>query len=414
MRTNELSMTNCTCRGAALFKLSGLGVLLLGMSLMAQAAGAPGLKEVFKDDFMVGTAINRMVATGKGLRWRTREQVNRDVAQVLAQFNQVTAENDHKWALIHPREGADGYDFTGADALVDFGMQHGMYLVGHTLVWHSQTPNWVFAGDQPAPDRDDAQAARRPGGGTGRWTFDGPRANREQLLARMRDHIQTVVGRYKGRIRAWDVVNEALTDSGTEVLRDSLWHQIIGPDYIAKAFEYAHEADPDAVLRYNDYGLENPAKRRKLGILIQSLKEQGVPVMAIGTQAHLNVSTASFESMDAALTDMEKLGLPIHVTELDINSAQGGQRNTGADVANNAEATRGGLVSDADRQLAVAYEGVFRAFLKHKDAVEVVTFWGPNDANSWRRDGNPLLFDTESQPKPALDAVVGLKAPLQQ
>jgi endo-1,4-beta-xylanase len=228
------------------------------------------------------------------------------------------------------------------------------------------------------------------------------------LLERMRDHIHTVVGRYKGRIRAWDVVNEALSDSGTEVLRDSLWQQIIGPDYIAKAFEYAHEADPEAVLRYNDYGLENPAKRRKLSVLIRSLQEKGVPVMAIGTQAHLNVTSAGFEGMDAALSDMEKLGLPIHVTELDINSAQGGQRNTNADVADNGAATQGGLVSEADRQLAAAYEGVFRAFLKHRKSIEMVTFWGPNDANSWRRNGKPLLFDLEGEPKPAFGAVVGL------
>jgi endo-1,4-beta-xylanase len=222
----------------------------------------------------------------------------------------------------------------------------------------------------------------------------------------MRDHIHTVVGRYKGRIHAWDVVNEAISDGGDEVLRDSLWLQIIGPDFIAKAFEYAHEADPDAVLRYNDYGLENPDKRRKLITLIKSLQEQDVPVMAIGTQAHLNVTSASFENMDEALTEMESLGLPIHVTELDINSAQRGQRNTRADITENAAATEGGLVDDADQRLTEAYEGVFRAFVKHKDSLQVVTFWGVNDANSWRSRGKPLLFDGASQPKPAFDAVI--------
>jgi endo-1,4-beta-xylanase len=222
----------------------------------------------------------------------------------------------------------------------------------------------------------------------------------------MRDHIHTVVGRYKGKIKAWDVVNEAIADGGTNVLRNSLWLEIIGPDFIAKAFEYAHEADPEVILRYNDFGLEDPAKRRKLITLITSLKEQGVPVMAIGTQAHLNVSSASFENMDQALTEMESLGLPIHVTELDINSAQGGQRNTGADIANNAAATQGGLVDQANQRLTEAYEGVFRAFLKHKASVKVVTFWGANDANSWRRNGKPLLFDVECQPKPAFEAVI--------
>jgi endo-1,4-beta-xylanase len=180
----------------------------------------------------------------------------------------------------------------------------------------------------------------------------------------MRDHIHTVVGRYKGKIKAWDVVNEAIADGGTNILRNSLWLQIIGPDFIAKAFEYAHEADPDALLRYNDYSLENPAKRHKLITLIESLQEQHVPVMAIGSQTHVSVSSPSFEAEDEALTELESLGLPIHITELDVNSAQGGQRNTGADVANNSATTQGGLVDDANRRLADAYAGLFPGVCK--------------------------------------------------
>ena len=165
---------------------------------------------------------------------------------------------------------------------------------------------------------------------------------------RMRDHIHTVVGRYKGRIKVWDVVNEALADGqGTNVLRNSLWLEIIGPDFIAKAFEFAHEADPGAILRYNDYGLENPAKRKKLITLIKSLQEQKVPVHAIGSQAHINVST-TFETMNHALTEIATLGLPIHITELDVNSAAG-ERGYGADIANNTATTQGGLVSDANK-----------------------------------------------------------------
>jgi endo-1,4-beta-xylanase len=223
----------------------------------------------------------------------------------------------------------------------------------------------------------------------------------------MRNHIHAVVGRYKGKIKVWDVVNEAISDHGTNILRNSLWLEIIGPDFITKAFQYAHEADPDAILRYNDYGLENPAKRRKFITLIKSLQEQKVPVHAIGSQAHVNVST-SFETMDQALTEMATLGLPIHITELDVNSTQGGQRTTSADVSANVANTQGGLVSDADRKQAEAYAGLFRAFVKHRDAVKVVTFWGANDANSWRANGKPLLFDGNSQPKPAFDAVIGV------
>jgi len=226
----------------------------------------------------------------------------------------------------------------------------------------------------------------------------------------MRDHIHTVVGRYKGKIKVWDVVNEALADGGTNVLRSSLWFEIIGPDFIAKAFQYAHEADPDAILRYNDYSLENPAKRKKLITLIKSLQAQGVPVMAIGSQTHVSVSSPSFEEEDKVLTELETLGLPIHITEFDVNSAQGGQRSNSGDVAANAATTQGGLVNDANQKQADAYAGLFRAFLKHQNSVKVVTFWGVNDGVSWRAQGRPLLFDANNQPKPAFDAVIKVAA----
>jgi len=226
------------------------------------------------------------------------------------------------------------------------------------------------------------------------------------MLQRMREHIHAVVGRYKGKIKVWDVVNEAIADGGPNVLRNSLWLQIIGPDFVAKAFEYAHEADPDAILRYNDYGLENPAKRQKLITLIKGLQAQKVPVMAVGTQTHVSVSSPSFEEMDRAITEMETLGLPIHVTELDVNSAERGQGNTGADIANNAATIQGGLVSDADKRLADQYANLFKVFLKHKGSVKLVTFWGVNDGVSWRTNGKPLLFDSNNQPKPAFDAVI--------
>jgi endo-1,4-beta-xylanase len=381
------------------------------------AAETASLKDAFKDRFYVGTAINRAITTGAGGFRRSPEQVAKDIAQVKEQFNQITAENEMKWERIHPRQGEDGYNFGAADAFVSFGQSNRMYLVGHTLVWHAQTPQWVFAGTNPPPAgvtnnparpvaNTNSSATNRFGrGGFGFGPYNGPRASREELLQRMRDHIHTVVGRYKGKIKVWDVVNEALADGGTNVLRKSLWLEIIGPDFIANAFQYAHEADPDAILRYNDYSLENPAKRSKLITLIRSLQEQKVPIHAIGSQAHLNVS-ASFEEMDRSLTEMEVLGLPIHITELDVNSAQAGQRTTGADISGNAATTQGGLVSDADRKLAEAYAGLFRAFMKHDKSVEVVTFWGPNDANSWRANGKPLLFDVNAQPKPAFYAVI--------
>jgi len=401
-------------------RFSLLTCAFLAVGATAQSAEAPTLKDAYKDHFHVGVAINRAVAMGAVVRAdnvnRSVEQIDKDTALVKEQFNQISPENDLKWALIHPREGADGYNFGPADAFVDFGTSNHMYIVGHTLVWHGQTPNWVFAGTNVPPGTTNtstspetntnapgtnAPGRRRFGGG-----FNGPRASREELLQRMHDHIQTVVGRYKGRIKVWDVVNEAVADGGTNLLRNSLWLQIIGPDFIAKAFEYAHEADPDAILRYNDFGLESPAKRHKLIALIKSLQEQHVPVMAIGSQTHVSVSSPSFETADQELTELETLGLPIHITELDVNSAQGGQRTTGADIANNAATTQGGLVDDANQRLATQYANLFRVFLKHSNSVKVVTLWGVNDGVSWRAGGRPLLFDADDQPKPAFDAVI--------
>ena len=384
------------------------------------------LKGAYNGHFYVGVAINRTIATSTSVLAdnvnRNMEQVQKDVALTKAQFNQIVPENDTKWEMIQPYEGPNGYDFTAADAFVNFGISNHMYLVGHTLVWHSQTPGWVFGVSNTPPPADwkPGQPAARGGrgggggfgGGFGRGGGGAPRATREQLLQRMHDHIMTVVGRYKGKIKVWDVVNEALADGGTNILRTSQWEQIIGPDFIAKAFQYAHEADPNAILRYNDYSLENPAKRKKLIALIKSLQAQGIPVGAIGSQTHVSVSAPSFAQEDLALTEMEALGLPIHITEFDVNGSQRGQSNTGADVANIGSMTGGGLVSDADVRLANQYSNLFKVFLKHP-SVKVVTFWGVNDGVSWLRSGNPLLFDANDKPKPAFDAVIRVGAEAQ-
>jgi endo-1,4-beta-xylanase len=432
-RNSRRMRLNAGCWG-----LVGLALCFSGCATR-ETAKPTTLKDAYKKHFYVGVAINRTIATSTSVQAdnvnRNMAQVEKDVALTKEQFNQISPENDLKWALIQPDPGPNGYNFGPADAYVNFGLSNHMYIVGHTLVWHAQTPNWVFAGTNmppgvtnapvPAPALvtatnaagTNAFAGGRGGrgrgfggggfGGGGRGGLSGPRASREELLQRMHDHIMTVVGRYKGQIKVWDVVNEAIADGGTNILRVSPWSQIIGPDFIAKAFEYAHEADPKAILRYNDYSLENPAKRHKLITLIKQLQAQHVPVMAIGSQTHVSVSSPSFEQEDQALTELETLGLPIHITEFDVNSAQGGQRNTSGDVAANAATTQGGLVSNADQRLADAYANLFRAFLKHK-LVKVVTFWGVNDGVSWRRQGTPLLFDANDNPKPAFYSVMGV------
>ena len=237
-----------------------------------------------------------------------------------------------------------------------------------------------------------------------------PYASREELLERMREHIHTVVGRYKGKIKVWDVVNEALSDGGPDVLRNSAWTGIIGPDFIDKAFEYAHEADPDAILRYNDYGLENPEKRKKLITLIKGLQERKVPVTAIGSQTHISATSPSYEEMERTITELAALGLPVHITELDVNTAERGQRNVGADVADNAGVTGGAQVDKALERQAEQYANLFKICLKHKESVKMITLWGVNDAVSWRANGKPLLFDGENQPKPAVDALLKVAA----
>ena len=419
---------------AGCWALVGLALCFNGCATR-ETAKPTTLKGAFKNDFYVGVAINRAIAMGSAVRAdnvnRTQEQLDKDIALVKEQFNQISPENDLKWALIQPEEGPNGYDFGPADAYVNFGLSNHMYIVGHTLVWHSQTPPWVFAGtnlppgmtNRPSPSLaattnatgTNAPGNRRFGRGFGRgfgggfggfgFNMNNPHASREELLQRMHDHITTVVGRYKGKVKVWDVVNEAVADGGTNILRNSPWLQIIGPDFIAKAFEYAHEADPDAILRYNDYSLENPAKRHKLITLIKSLQAQHVPVMAIGSQTHVNVSSPSFEQEDQALTELETLGLPIHITEFDVNGARGGQREFGAEVTNNAAVTQGGLVDNANLRLANQYSNLFKVFMKHK-SVKLVTLWGVNDAVSWRAGGRPLLFDGNDQPKPAFQAVM--------
>ena len=342
------------------------------------------LKGAFRKDFSIGVAVNQRQFTG---------QDTNGVAIIMSQFNSVSPENVLKWESVHPRPGTNGYDFAAADAFVAFGEKYHMLIVGHTLAWHGQTPRWVFQDENG-----------RPLQGTNA-------ADRAMLLQRLHDHIMTVVGRYKGRIQIWDVVNEALNDGGnfnrTNLLRQrSPWVRILGPEFIVKAFEWAHAADPGAVLRYNDYSIENEPKRKRLIALIKMLQAQHVPVMAIGSQTHANLNWPSPGLEDAALTDIAKLGLPIHITELDVDASAAGQRNQGADVSQNAQAAGGGVVDAANQRLADQYSSLFRVFLKHRKNIELVTFWGVTDQDSWRSSGNPLLFDREGKPKESFQDVI--------
>jgi endo-1,4-beta-xylanase len=378
-----------------LFLLAHIIWLALVSGILTGFATEPAtLKEAFNKDFPIGVAVNQRQFTGVDTN---------GAALIVSQFNSISPENVMKWASIHPNPvdspGTNAYNFCPADAYVAFGESNHMLIVGHTLIWHNQTPAWVF--------RDE----------TGRPLQGTNAADRALLLQRMHDHIQTVVGRYRGRVKIWDVVNEALNDkvsiSDTNLLgQKSPWVRILGPEFIVKAFEYAHEADPDAILRYNDFSIENPVKRQRLITLIKMLQAQHVPVTAIGSQTHANLSWPSFELEDSFLTEISSLGLPVHITELDVNGAQGGQKNQSADITQNAQATGGGgQVEAVQEKIAKQYASLFKAFVKHRDEIKLVTLWGVTDTDSWRRNGKPLLFDVNWQPKPAFDAVIQVAHP---
>jgi endo-1,4-beta-xylanase len=339
------------------------------------------LKDAFRNDFMIGAALNRR---------QFFEQDARGAEIVRTHFNSITPENVMKWALIHPERAR--YDFTAADRMVEFGEKHGMVIVGHTLVWHNQTPAWVFQDEEKQP------------------------LDRETLLTRLREHIFTVVGRYKGRIKGWDVVNEALNQDGS--MRQSPWFKIIGEDYLVKAFQFAHEADPAAELYYNDYDLELPAKRAGAVELLKKLKAAGVSIAGVGLQNHNQMNWPSAADEDATITAFANLGLKVHITELDVDVLP---RTTkvGADYAVDVKVTpqlnpyAQGLPDTMQSALAKRYAELFEVYRKHRDVIERVTFWGVADGDSWLnnwpmrgRTNHPLLFDRSGKPKPAFAAVI--------
>jgi endo-1,4-beta-xylanase len=353
--------------------------VLLGAFAAGNTAAQTALKDVFKKDFLVGAALNE----------RQFSQID-TVGAALAktQFNTITPENALKWMSVHPEPGV--YRFAAADRYVEFGEKNGMVIIGHTLVWHNQTPGWVF---------EDST---------------GKTVDRETLLKRMHDHIQTVVGRYKGRIKGWDVVNEALNEDGS--LRESSWMKIIGEEYLAKAYQFAHEADPAAELYYNDYSLENVPKREGAIRLIKNLQAAGIHIAAVGTQGHYKMEWPRPGQVDSAIDDFAKLGVRVNVTELDIDVVPATQVNRGADLSVNSyhvvkeDIYAYGLPDSIQTELANRYGALFDVFVKHAGEVGRVTFWGVTDGDSWLnsrgRVNYPLLFDRSGKPKPAFEEVV--------
>lgn len=361
-------------------RLALVAVLLLAAGGQSFCHAEPtSLKSATHGQFPVGVGIADNIA-GRPQDWPL----------LKAQFGMVTPENCLKPDPVQAAEGR--FNFTRADAFVNFAASNSLAVVGHCLVWakDDRTPAWFF--------RDGTNAA-----------------GREPLLARMRAHIAAVAGRYRGRMVMWDVVNEAL-DDGTNFLRPSGWTRACDGDFIAEAFHAARAADPQALLIYNDYNNELPAKRAKQVRLVKWLREKGAPVHAIGLQGHYEIDRVPFADIEATLNEMRTLGVKVVVSELDIDVvprgrwwADGGKHR---DELAKLDPYRDGCPPDILQRQAEQYAQLFRIFRKHRDVIARVSFWNLHDGQSWlnnfpwRRVNHPLLFDRAGQPKPAYEAVL--------
>ena len=333
-------------------------------------APSKGLKDAYAGKFMIGTCAE---AGG----YSATEQDN-----IKANYNVITPENSMKPQSTHPSENT--YNFTSPDALVKWCTDNNIKVHGHTLAWHSQTGAWM---SQPGAD--------------------GQPVTREVAMARLKKHISDVVGHYKGKLYSWDVVNEAINDGGngqTENLRNSNWLRLIGPDYLTLAFKWAHEADPDVQLYYNDYSIDigavkNTGKHPSSMLLLKRLIKEGAPIDGVGIQGHWHLDT-SVADVEKAIENYASLGLKVAVSELDVTATG---TNSGA---MNGGGGGGTATAESFKKQAEIYAKLFDVFKRHSDVVTRATFWGISDRRSWRSSQLPLLFDAQLKPKPAYQAVL--------
>ena len=333
-----------------------------------QVEDPTGYKDTYKDYFTVGVAVNMMNVTDPD-----------QMALIRKNFNSITAENDMKPVSLQPREGE--WNWENADRIADFCRENGIPLRGHCLCWHSQFADWMFVDDK------------------------GNEVSKEVFYERLRTHIHAVVNRYKDVVYAWDVVNEAIADGDGRMnpwtkevpspYRQSRHFKLCGDEFIAKAFEFAREADPDALLFYNDYNAADPAKRDRIYDMVKKMKEAGVPIDGLGMQGHYNIYGPSMADVEAAIQKYSTIVDQIHFTELDvrINEEMGGflrfSRGEAKPVPEHLK------VVQEDQ-----YADLFRIFRKYKDVVTNVTFWNLSDRDSWLGQNNyPLPFDVEYKPK---------------
>jgi endo-1,4-beta-xylanase len=313
---------------------------------------------------------------------------------IAREFNSITAENCMKWGLIEPEEGQ--WQWEAPDRFVDFGTRQGMRIVGHTLVWHSQAPKYLFVDAKGAP------------------------VSRETLQKRLESHIGTLVGRYRGRIAIWDVVNEAI-DEDEKGWRQTPWLKTLGPSYMERAFQLAHEADPKAHLIYNDYNEHNPGRRKFLVERIRDYKRRGIPLHGVGFQGHIGLDYPDLMEYEKSIEAIAAEGLAIHITELEVDVLPRAWQYTGAEISAIAEGSEklnpyvDGLPKEVEQQQIARYKEFFELLLKHREKIERVTFWGTHDGESWKNDfpvrgrtNYPLLFDRDLRKKPVYAAVAAL------
>ena len=355
---------------------------LLFVALTGCANHKVTLKDALKDKFLIGVAMNEAQIT---------EADSSSVAIIKNHFNSITAENCMKSEELQPVEGE--FNFKLADQFVKFGEENNMYIIGHTLVWHSQAPKWFFT---------DAT---------------GKDVTREVLIERMKNHIFKVVGRYKGKVKGWDVVNEAFEDDGS--WRNSKFYQIIGEDYIRLAFQFAHEADPDADLYYNDYSMSHEGRRNTVVKMVKDLKSQGVRIDGVGLQGHMDLVFPDLDEFEKSMLAFAETGVKLMITELDVTVLPRPGIDVGAEISASFEYQQKlnpyaeGLPDSVSIALNNRYNDIFKLFLKHSDILERVTLWGVYDGQSWRnnwpvrgRTDYPLIFDRNFQPKPVVKFIV--------
>ncbi|MDP3200084.1 endo-1,4-beta-xylanase [Algoriphagus sp.] len=333
------------------------------------------MKNRFQEDFFIGAAVNLAQVTGR--------EVGADSLLEL-HFSSITSENGLKWGPVHPKEGE--YNFEFGDAYVAMGEKMGAFTIGHTLVWHQQTPAWVFQNGE------------------------GQFLNQMDLIRRMEDHIATVVGRYKGKIDGWDVVNEAFEDDGS--WRKTHWYNITGTEFIKAAFRKANEIDPDVELYYNDYNVWKPEKRKAILALAKELRAEGIRIDGIGMQGHYRLNSPSLDQIEQAIVEIHDAGFQVMFTELDVDVLPRPSDSEGADLnINYAESPEWNPYADSlpqavAQELVARYVSLFQLFRKHSDKISRVTFWGLHDGRSWLnnwpvrgRTNYALIFDRQMKLK---------------